>query len=128
MSHHAVHAAHKPVHDKPTLVSFASISMWSWFCYGLGAMLAFLAEEQGTAPWISGLHGTALAAGGVLGALMAPALNNRFGRGVVTRVGALGAAACIGLFILPVPAPVWTLAWVFVACIFGNLLVVGVQA
>jgi fucose permease len=128
VSHHAVHAPHKPVHDKQTLVSYASISMWSWFCYGLGAMLAFLAEEQDTAPWISGLHGTALAAGGVIGALVAPTLNNRFGRGAMTRLGALGAAACIVLFILPVPAPVWTLAWVFVACIFGNLLVVGVQA
>ena len=128
MSHHAVHAPHKPVHDKPTVVSYFTVSMWSWFCYGLGAMLAFLAVEQETPPWVSGLHGTALAAGGVLGALAAPYMNNRFGRGAVTRIGSLGAAVCVILFVVPVPAPLWTLAWVFVACIFGNLLVVGVNA
>ena len=45
---------------------------------------------------------TALAAGGVFGALMAPYLNNRYGRGAMTRIGALGAAASIALFLLPV--------------------------
>ena len=128
MSHHAVHAPHRPVHDKPTLVSFASIALWSWFVYGLGATLAFLKDEQQSATWLSGLHGTALAAGGIIGALIAPRLNNRCGRGVVTRVGVLGTAVCLGIFLLPVPSAVWTLVWVFIACFFGNLLVVGVNS
>ncbi len=128
MSHEVVHAPHRPVHDRPTLVSYASIAMWSWFVYGLGATLAFLKDEQQAAPWLSGLHGTALALGGVVGALIAPRLNNRFGRGVVTRVGVLGCVVTISFFCLPVPNALWTLAWLFVATFFGNLLVVGVNA
>lgn len=128
MSHEVVHAPHRPVHDRPTLVSYASIAMWSWFVYGLGATLAFLKDEQQAAPWLSGLHGTALAVGGVVGALVAPRLNNRFGRGAVTRVGVLGCAVTLGFFCLPVPNALWTLAWLFVATFFGNLLVVGVNA
>lgn len=128
MSHEVVHAPHRPVHDRPTLVSFATIAMWSWFVYGLGATLAFLKDEQQAAPWLSGLHGTALALGGVVGALVAPRLNNRYGRGVVTRAGVLGCVVTIGLFCLPVPNALWTLSWLFVATFFGNLLVVGVNA
>jgi fucose permease len=122
------HAPHRPVHDRPTLVSYSAIAMWSWFVYGLGATLAFLKDEQQAAPWLSGLHGTALALGGVLGALIAPRLNNRYGRGVVTRVGVLGCVVTISLFCLPVPNALWTLCWLFVATFFGNLLVVGVSA
>lgn len=128
MSHEVVHAPHRPVHDRPTLVSYAAIALWSWFVYGLGAPLAFLKDEQSSAPWLSGLHGTSLAVGGIVGALVAPSLNNRFGRGIVTRVGVLGCAATIALFCLPVPSAIWTLGWVFVATFFGNLLVVGVNA
>ena len=128
MSHELVHAPHKPVHDKATLVSYTSIALWSWFVYGLGAALAFLKDEQQSATWLSGLHGTALAAGGIVGALLAPRLNNRFGRGVVTRVGLIGTAICLGIFLLPVPTALWTLVWVFIACFFGNLLVVGVNS
>lgn len=128
MSHEVVHAPHRPRHDRPTLVSFAAIALWSWFVYGLGASLAFLKDEQGSAAWLSGLHSTALAIGGIIGALIAPRLNNRFGRGLVTRVGVLGTATCLALFLLPIPHAVWTLAWIFIACFFGNLLVVGVNS
>jgi fucose permease len=128
MSHEVVHAPHRPVHDRPTLVSFASIALWSWFVYGLGAALAFLTDEQDSPTWLSGLHGTSLAVGGVIGALLAPRLNGRFGRGAVTRVGVLGCAVTITLFCLPVPSAAWTIGWLFVATFFGNLLVVGVNA
>ena len=123
MSHEVVHAPHRPVHDRPTLVSFASIALWSWFVYGLGAALAFLTDEQDSPTWLSGLHGTSLAVGGVIGALLAPRLNGRFGRGAVTRVGVLGCAVTITLFCLPVPSAAWTIGWLFVATFFGNLLV-----
>jgi len=101
---------------------------WSWFVYGLGAVLVFLRDEQDSAAWLQGFHGTTLAAGGVIGALLAPRLINRFGRGLVMRMGVLGAAACIVIFLAPVPAAVWTLTAVFLACLFGNLIVVCVNA
>ena len=123
-----VHAPVRPVHDRATLLSFASMSAWSWFVYGLGASLALLSDEQDSASWVEGLHGSALALGGVVGALVAPALIRRFGRGLVLRAGVLGSALLITLFLVPGTPPAWTLSTVFVTCFFGNLVVVCVNA
>ena len=32
----------RPVHDRPTLISYASMSAWSWFVYAFGASLVIL--------------------------------------------------------------------------------------
>ena len=128
MSHHAVHAPHKPVHDKPTLISFFSLSAWSWFVYGFGASLALLSEDQGSAAWVTGLHAPALALGGVVGALATPRLTHRFGRGVMMRVGAIGAALAILCYLIPGLPVVGTLAAIFVATFFGNIIVVCVNS
>ena len=65
MSSAPVHAPVRPVHDRPTLVSYASLATWSWFVYAFGASLALLRDDQGTSAWLGGLHSTALAAGAV---------------------------------------------------------------
>ena len=118
----------RPVHDRVTLVSYATLASWSWFVYGFGASLALLRDEQGSSPTLSGLHGTSLAIGGVIGALLAARLNNRFGRGVVLRVAVIGAAAFCLLFLLPGSTIGWTLATAFIACFFANICVVGVNS
>ncbi len=118
----------KPLHDKATFISFAAMACWAWFCYGFGATLAFLRDDQGTSPAVGGLHASAFALGGVLGALATPRLNHRFGRGAVMRVASFGAAAGMLIFITPGAGIVWTLAGAFITCFFGNLLVVGVSA
>jgi predicted MFS family arabinose efflux permease len=118
----------KPVHDRPTLISYASMSTWSWFIYAFGASLALLRDDQGTSTTIGGLHGTALAIGGVIGAAFAPALSNRIGRGNLLRVASLGAAVSILLYILPGMQVAGTLILAFIACFFGNLIVVGVNS
>jgi predicted MFS family arabinose efflux permease len=128
MSSAAVHAPIRPVHDRATLVSFASLASWSWFVYGFGASLALLRDDQGTSAWIGGLHGTALAAGGIIGALVTPRLNHRFGRGPVARMAVLGTALCIVWYLWPGLAVEWTLTAIFVTCFFGNILVVGVNS
>ena len=122
---------HAPVsirHDRPTIVSFGVFAMWSFFVYGFGAALSLLRDDQGTAPWLSGLHGTSLALGGVIGAFIAPWVSQRYGRGVTIRVGTLGAAAFIIVFLLPHAPVVVTLAAIFLATFFGNFLVAGVNA
>lgn len=118
----------KPVHDRPTLISYASMSTWAWFIYAFGASLALLRDDQGTSTTIGGLHGTALAIGGVIGAAFAPALSNRIGRGNLLRVASLGAAVSILLYILPGMQVAGTLILAFIACFFGNLIVVGVNS
>lgn len=122
------HAPLRPVHDRPTLVSFASLATWSWFVYGFGASLALLRDDQGTTAWIGGLHGTALAAGGIVGALVTPRLNHRFGRGPVARAAGIGTALCIVWYLWPETGVASTLPAIFVACFFGNILVVCVNS
>lgn len=116
------------LHDRPTLISYASVATWSWFVYGFGASLALLRDDQGSAAWLSGLHVTSLAVGGVVGALITPWLNARFGRGLVMRIGVIGAALSILLFLAPGASVGVTLTAVFVTCVFGNIIVVCVTA
>jgi predicted MFS family arabinose efflux permease len=116
------------VHDRPTLVSYASLATWSWFVYGFGASLALLRDDQGTSAFLGGLHSTALAAGGILGALLTPKLNHRFGRGPVARVAVLATAVCIAVYLWPGLPVAGTLTAIFVTCFFGNIVVVGVNS
>lgn len=118
----------RPVRDRPTLLTYASLSTWAWFVYGFGASLALLRDDQGTSPWLGGLHATALAAGGILGALATPALNRRFGRGVVTRSAVIAVSLCIVWFVWPGTPVGSTLSAIFVTCFFGNILVVCVNS
>lgn len=118
----------RPVHDRPTLISYASMSAWSWFVYAFGASLALLRDDQNTSTTVGGLHGTALAIGGVIGAAIAPSLSNRIGRGNLMRIASLGAAISILIYLLPGMQVLGTLAMAFIACFFGNLLVVGVNS
>jgi predicted MFS family arabinose efflux permease len=128
MSSPVVHAPVRPVHDRPTLVAFSSLAAWSWFVYGFGASLALLRDDQGTSAWLGGLHGTALAAGGIVGALLTPRLNHRFGRGPVMRAAAVGCALSIVCYVLPGLPVGGTLTAIFVACFFGNIVVVCVNS
>lgn len=121
-------AAPRPVHDRPTLVSFASVAAWSWFVYGFGASLALLRDDQGTSPWLGGLHSTALALGGVIGALLTPRLSHRFGRGAVARGAVIGTAVCIAIYLWPGMPVGGTLGTIFVTCFFGNIVVVVVNS
>ncbi len=118
----------RPVRDRPTLVTYASLSTWAWFVYGFGASLALLRDDQGTSAWVGGLHGTALAAGGILGALATPRLNRRFGRGIVTRGAIIGVVLCILWFLWPGTPVGSTIAAIFVTCFFGNILVVCINS
>ena len=118
----------RPLHDKATLIAFASLAAWSWFVYSFGASLGILREEQGTSPMIGGLHGTALAVGGILGALATPRLNQKFGRGLVMRISTAGVVVGILIFTIPGVTVVGTLVGAFIACFFGNPIVVCVNS
>ena len=104
------------------------MAAWSWFVYGFGASLALLRDDQGTSAWLGGLHGTALAAGGIVGALLTPRLNHRFGRGPVMRGSAIGCALSIIWYLIPGMPVGGTLTAIFVTCFFGNIVVVCVNS
>ncbi|MCX6414651.1 MAG: hypothetical protein NTU77_08635, partial [Actinobacteria bacterium] len=131
MSHAETEHQHlhlRPLHDKATLIAFASLAAWSWFVFSFGASLGILREEQGTSPMIGGLHGTALAVGGILGALATPRLNQKFGRGLVMRISTAGVVVGILIFTIPGVTVVGTLVGAFIACFFGNPIVVCVNS
>ena len=122
------HAPIRPIHDRPTLVTFASLAAWSWFVYGFGASLALLRDDQGSSATVAGLHATALAAGGVIGALVTPHLSHRFGRGPVARVAAIATSLGILVYLWPGMPAAGTLVAIAVTCFFGNIIVVGVNS
>ncbi len=118
----------RPVHDRPTWIAYAQLSAYAWFLYGFGATQALLRDEQATTRSVAALHGTTLAIGGLIGALLTARVIDRWGRGHVMRMAAVGAA--IGVLVYTVPSgelPV-TLAGAAVTALFGTALLISVNA
>lgn len=83
--------------DPLTLVLYTAFGAWGWFLFGFGPTTALLRAEQGTSRSVAGLHGTAMAAGSVVSALVAVPLARRYGRRLValTGMGVLVAGALL---------------------------------
>ena len=73
--------------DPLTLVLYTAFGAWGWFLFGFGPTTALLRAEQGTSRSVAGLHGTAMAAGSVVSALVAVPLARRCGRRAVALAG-----------------------------------------
>ena len=54
------------VHDRLTWLTFAQLGVYGYFLYGFGPSVPLLRDDLGVSNAVSGLHGTALAAGSVL--------------------------------------------------------------
>lgn len=118
----------RPVRDRPTWLSYIQLSLWAWFLYAFGATQALLRDEQGTTRATASLHGTALAIGGLVGALLTSRAIARWGRGVVLRVSALGSIASILIYTLPGAAPAVSMAGAALASFFGTLMLISLNA
>ncbi len=95
----------RPIHDRPTLITYAQLACFSWYTYALGATLALLRDDQGTSRWVNSLHGSAAAVGGIIGGLLTARAIDRWGRGRVLRVGGLLFAAGLLIYSLPGAGP-----------------------
>jgi predicted MFS family arabinose efflux permease len=118
----------RPVRDRPTWVAYVQLAFWAWFLYAFGATQALLRDEQGTSRSVGSLHGTALAIGGLIGALVTAPAIARWGRGVVMRVSALAAAASILVYTWPGAAPPVSMAGAALCSFFGTLLLISINA
>ena len=118
----------RPIHDRPTRLAYIQLALWAWFLYGFGATQALLRDDQGTSRSVSALHGTALAVGGLIGALLTAAAVTRWGRGVVMRVSALCAAGSILVYTLPGATPVVSITGAALAGFFGTFLLITINA
>lgn len=118
----------KPVHDRPTWIAYVQLAFWAWFLYAFGATQALLRDEQGTTRSIASLHGTALAVGGLIGALLTAPAVARWGRGVVMRVSAMAAVASILVYTWPGAAPSVSMVGAALCSFFGTFLLITINA
>ena len=118
----------RPVHDRPTLITYVQLGFFAWYTYGLGATMALLRDDQGTSRWVSSLHGSFAAIGGIIGGLLTAKAIDRWGRGRVLRIGALGLAAALLLYSWPGGAPGLTMPAIFLAGFTGAFALISINA
>jgi predicted MFS family arabinose efflux permease len=118
----------QPVHDRATWIEYVQLAFWAWFLYAFGATNALLRDEQGTTRSVAGFHGTALAVGGLLGALLTARVIDRWGRGRVIRVSAVASAGSILIYTVPQGTVPVTLTGAALACFFGTFLLISINA
>lgn len=118
----------RPVHDRPTLIEYVQLGLFSWYTYALGATMALLRDDQGTSRWVSSLHGSFAAIGGILGGLLTAKAIERWGRGRVLRVGALMMALGLLLYSWPGGQPGLTMPAIFLAGFVGSFVLISINA
>jgi predicted MFS family arabinose efflux permease len=112
-----------PLHrDSRTWLTYAQLGTYGWFLYGFGPALTELRHEQGFSRTVAGLHGTALATGALLCALVVAGLAARFGRVLLIWAGL--ALLCLGILTLCVLTALPATLFGAFLCSFGGSFVV----
>jgi predicted MFS family arabinose efflux permease len=110
------------VRDSRTWLVYAQLGTWGWFLYGFGPALTLLRDERGFSRTVAGLHGTALATGTLVAALVVAPLAIRFGRARMVWVGL--ALMCLGILVLcSLPMLPATLAGAMLCSLGGSFVV-----
>ena len=107
--------------DRVTWLIYSQLAVYGYFVYGFGPSVLLLRDDQQASRTVSGLHGTALAAGAILAGLVGAHLVRRFGRSAVLRVGLAGLAGGVLVFSVARELP-WTLLGALIAGTFGALM------
>ncbi len=118
----------RPVHDRPTSIAYVQLAFWAWFLYAFGATQALLRDEQGTSRSVASLHGTTLAIGGLIAAILTSRAVARWGRGIVMRGSAICAIASVLVFTWPGAPPAVTMTGAALASFFGTFLLITITA
>jgi len=113
------------VRDRTTIFLYALLAVWGYFNYGFGPMVALLRDEQQISRGLASLHGTAFAAGAVVGGTLTPWLVRRYGRATSMwwSVGGLGVTILGLCAVRPLPL---TLGFAFGVAIAGTTLLSGI--
>jgi MFS family permease len=114
------------VRDRMTIAFYSCYVAWGWLLYSFGPSVPLLADDLDISDAQAGLHGTAMAVGGVAAAFFTPRLVARRGRRAgITVACAVIAVAVVALLLAP--ALEWSLAAMFVLAVGGNLAISSVQ-
>lgn len=79
--------------DRATWLIYLQLGVFATYLYGLSAALPMLRADLGVSQTVAGLHGTAMAIGGILTGLALPRLTRRIGRRATTWTGLTGMSA-----------------------------------
>lgn len=118
----------RPNRDRSTWITYIQLSCFAWFMYGFGATQALLRDEQGTTRAVSALHSTSLATAGIIAGLLTSRFIERFGRGVVLRLGSVGVIAGVVVYTVPSGAYPVTMLGAFIVSFFGTLMLITINA
>lgn len=114
------------VRDRLTLTLYGPYAVWGWLLYSFNPSAPLLGHDLRISDALVGLHGTAMAAGGLVAAFLAPRAVLWWGRRpAILGALVLVAVGVVGLLTGPVLA--WTLAAMFVLSTGGNVLIASTQ-
>ncbi|MEN0129503.1 MAG: MFS transporter [Brevundimonas sp.] len=112
--------------DRLTFTFYGSFVIWGWVLYSFNPSVTLLADDFDISLAQAGLHGTAMAAGGIGAAFAAPRLVRRYGRRAALLVACggviVGTAALVAAPSLP-----WSLSAVLVLALGGNMAISASQ-
>lgn len=114
------------VHDRATLTLYGTYAVWGWLLYSFNPSVPLLADDQGISAALAGLHGTAMAAGGLVAAYLTPRVVLWWGRRTAVVAAGLTVAVCV-VGLVAGPGLPWTLTAMFLLSIGGNVLVAANQ-
>lgn len=119
-------SAPRLVRDRLTLGLYAPFVVWGWLLYSFNPSVPLLGDELGVSAAQAGLHGTAMAAGGLVAAPLIPRAARALGRRTTLVVAALVVAVGLAGLLLGRELPV-TLLGMLVTAVGGNLLIATAQ-
>ncbi len=112
--------------DRLTVGLYAPFAVWGWLLYSFNPSVPLLADELGVSAAQAGLHGTAMALGGLVAAPLTP----RAVRGLGRRAAIVAACLLVALGVAGLllgPTLPWTLTGMFVTSVGGNVLIASTQ-
>jgi predicted MFS family arabinose efflux permease len=113
--------------DPATWLIYGQLGIWGYFLYGFGPVVPLLRDEQRVSATVASLHGTAIAAGAVVGGAIFPYVVRRIGRGAALWLSLAGVAGTVLGLCLARPIAATLSATVAIA-VFGTVLVGAVVA
>ncbi|WP_046528544.1 MFS transporter [Cellulomonas sp. FA1] len=114
------------VRDRLTVGLYAPFTVWGWMLYSFNPSVPLLADELDITAAQAGLHGTAMAVGGLLAAPLTPRAVRVLGRrGAIVSATLLLTVGVAGLLLGPTLA--WTLPAMVVAAVGGNVMIAATQ-
>lgn len=114
------------VRDRMTVTLYGSYAVWGWLLYSFNPSVPLLGRDLGISDALAGLHGTAMAAGGLVAAFLAPRAVLWWGRRHAIVGGCV--AVVVGVSgLVAGPSLAWTLSAMVVLSIGGNVLIASTQ-